>query len=65
MPRKPHLFKQNGIWYCASGRAFPASTAGNNASLAYTRWKWGYATSGAWEVMQGAPTTGKLIRSQI
>jgi hypothetical protein len=51
MSRKPHVFKRNGVWFCSSGKGFPASTQGETAHLAYTHWKWGGAIASSWQCL--------------
>lgn len=52
--RKPHLTRKNGMWFCASGRSFPAFSSGESVNLAYTRWKWAGMFAPSWKVLPSA-----------
>ena len=52
--RKPHLTRKNGMWFCASGRSFPAFSSGESAHLAYTRWKWAGMFAPSWKCLPSA-----------
>ena len=49
--RKPHLTRKNGMWFCASGRSFPAFSSGESVHLAYTRWKWAGMFAPSWKCL--------------
>lgn len=51
MSRKPHVFRRHGVWFCSSGKGFPAATQGETARLAYTNWKWGGAIIPSWQTI--------------
>ena len=52
--RKPHLTRKNGMWFCASGRSFPAFCSGESVHLAYTRWKWAGMFAPSWKCLPSA-----------
>ena len=52
--RKPHLTRKNGMWFCASGRTFPAFSSGESVHLAYTRWKWAGMFAPSWKCLPSA-----------